>query len=69
MKVGHWLVEALEDEDGHLTVAFANDDQTKVVCCEEDITNMVKKFVEDELDELSVDDVTVTELEVESENN
>ena len=39
MKVGHWLVEALEDEDGHLTVAFANDDQTKVVCCEEDITN------------------------------
>ena len=39
MKVGHWLVEAIEDEDGHLTVAFANDDQTKVVCCDEDITN------------------------------
>ena len=30
---------------------------------------LVKKFVEDELDELSVDDVTVTELEVENEND
>jgi hypothetical protein len=35
--VGRWLVEAVEDDDGHLTVALSHEDGTKVVCCEVDI--------------------------------
>lgn len=36
-RVGGWLVEAVEDGDGHLTVAVSHIDNTAVVCIGEDI--------------------------------
>ena len=36
-RVGKWLVEALEDDDGHLTLALSHSDGTQVVCCDVDI--------------------------------
>ena len=37
MQVGKWLVEALEDDDGHLTMTLSHSDDTAVVCCDVDI--------------------------------
>lgn len=54
-KVGKWHIEALEDGDGHLTLALAHDDNTKVICCEADIaaneTEWSDRFTTDGIEE------------------
>jgi len=56
--VGKWRVEALEDKDGHLTLALSHRDGTRVVCCDADIsandTEWSDRFTTDGIEEAYV---------------
>jgi hypothetical protein len=38
INVGNWIIDAIEDDDGHLTIGLNHEDGSKVIQVEEDVT-------------------------------